>query len=276
MSKKDPFDKYYTHPSVASHCVDVLRDVIPADQRQIVVEPSAGNGAFLCHFDITIAFDLVPEAPGITQQNFFDVYPFIFLDKAAITILGNPPFGKNSSLAVKFFNHAATLGNTIAFIVPKTFRKTSVQKRLNMNFHLEHDEELPKNSFLLHGKSHDVPCVFQVWQYKEEERLITYPENPYFEFIKKADAGKDTFCIARVGSKTGQVLLGLDHAERSTYFVNPKIMFCRQRMMMPWGDGTLNDIVSNTVAQKSISKHEMPIAIENSLNLFLQEKDKKA
>ena len=48
--------------------------------------------------------DLAPAHPDVIEQNFFDYKP----DSVGnILTIGNPPFGKNSSLAVKFFNHAA-------------------------------------------------------------------------------------------------------------------------------------------------------------------------
>ena len=40
-----------------------------------------------------------------------------------ILIVGNPPYGKNCSTAINFFNHAVTISDFIAFIIPKTFRK---------------------------------------------------------------------------------------------------------------------------------------------------------
>lgn len=265
MSKKCKHDKYYTKPEIAAHCVDILRELIPAHQRQIVLEPAAGNGVFLGHFDNTIAFDLMPEAPGIKKQNFFDVSPTNFPDKSTATVLGNPPFGHASSLAIKFFNHSALLGNTIAFVIPMTFRKLSVHKRLNLNFHLLHDEELPKNSFLLHGKSYHVPCLFQVWQYREEKRVSIQPENPYFEFISKSEAGSKTFCVRRAGGKAGRLLKGLDHSEDTTYFINAKCSLCRPLFFMLWLDGSITDIVSNTVATKSISKGEMVAEMKRAI-----------
>ena len=37
-----------------------------------------------------------------------------------------PPFGKVSSLAIRFFNKCAQFSDVIAFIIPRTFNKVSV------------------------------------------------------------------------------------------------------------------------------------------------------
>ena len=81
------------------------------------------------------------------KQDFFDYFPPS--NKTNILVIGNPPFGRVSSLAIKFFNYSAKWANVIAFIIPRTFRKTSIQNKLNNNFHLIYDEEIPNK-----------PCCF--------------------------------------------------------------------------------------------------------------------
>ena len=124
-------DQFYTKPEV----VDRVLSLINCSLFDYVVEPSAGAGDFLRRLpkDTRVGIDLEPADPEIEQGDFFDFKPAT--TKNVLTI-GNPPFGKNSSLAVKFFNHAASFSDCIAFIVPRTFRKPSIINRLHQNFHL--------------------------------------------------------------------------------------------------------------------------------------------
>ena len=70
------------------------------------------------------------RASGIKYQDFGDVVSAACLAHD----LGNPPFGKNCSLAIKFFNKAAEFADLIAFIIPRTFKRISIQNKLNLNF----------------------------------------------------------------------------------------------------------------------------------------------
>ena len=72
-----------------------------------------------------------------------------------ILTLGNPPFGKNASLAQKFFNRSAIYSDAIAFLIPRTFRKASMINRLNRNFHCIFDETVPENQFVFEYKPYD-------------------------------------------------------------------------------------------------------------------------
>ena len=50
---------------------------------------------------------------------------------------------------------------TIAFILPKSFKKNSFQKSVSikLSFRLS-AEDIEKNAFLMNGHEYDVPCVF--------------------------------------------------------------------------------------------------------------------
>ena len=45
-------------------------------------------------------------------------------------------------MAIKFFNYTAKFSQVIAFIIPKTFRK-NIQNKLDLNFHLLSDIDIP-------------------------------------------------------------------------------------------------------------------------------------
>jgi hypothetical protein len=163
------------------------------DEHEIILEPSAGSGVFLSLLppEKRVGIDLEPAHPEVVKQDFFTYEPPI---GKAVCVVGNPPFGKNSSLAVNFFNHASLFADTIAFIFPRTFRKRSVQNRLDLNFHLDTEILLEKNSFHTpDGQLYDVPCVFQVWKKKPEKRkpFLIEKEHEDFEFLSKSDMDQE-------------------------------------------------------------------------------------
>ena len=45
--KRDTVDKFYTKPSIASDCLKAFTQHIKLDKNDILIEPSAGNGAFI-------------------------------------------------------------------------------------------------------------------------------------------------------------------------------------------------------------------------------------
>ena len=126
-----------------------------------------------------------------------------------VLVIGNPPFGQQNSIAVKFINHAAIFADRVAFILPISFKKESVQNRISLNMHLTYEEDLPKNSFTFNGDNYDVKCVFQIWDRKEEKRIkkakTNLNTNNMFDFVRKADSPDAV--IHRVGGRAGTVSL---------------------------------------------------------------------
>lgn len=164
-------DKFYTNKIVAKNCVDILNSLFTL-QNEMFLEPTAGNGVFLPYLPQYEAYDLKPENPLIKQQDIFTLIP----NRQDYVVIGNPPFGKRSKLAIKVFNTVAKYSNIIAFIVPASFMKYRVQHELDSNFKLVHSNVLPKNSFLDRNKVYDVNCVFQIWV-KENSKFDIYPDN---------------------------------------------------------------------------------------------------
>ena len=114
-TRQEGLDKFYTIPTVAKECLQKVAVRYSWESWDLVVEPSAGNGSFFLQIPALkkIGIDLVPEHPQLQQQDFFTFVPSI---DGRILVVGNPPFGKVSSLAVKFFNHAASFASVIAFL----------------------------------------------------------------------------------------------------------------------------------------------------------------
>ena len=189
-------DKFYTKESAVRRLIGMLN----VKEYDFIVEPSAGDGAFLRQLsDLkVIALDIAPDSPKIVQQDFFEFEVGEKNKESNILTIGNPPFGKNSSLAVKFFNHAAKFSSCIAFVVPRTFRKSSLQNKLDLNFHLQAEYVLPRASFYLPtGEDYEVPTVAQVWVRKDEKRekvnLLTTHED--FGFLGSSDFSSDNLSL---------------------------------------------------------------------------------
>lgn len=152
-------DKFYTQPQAAETCYKFLINLYPNVVNKTFLEPSAGCGNFLSYLKNYIALDIKPEADNIIQQDFLSWTT----DQLNLITIGNPPFGSRSKLAIDFFNHAAKYSDIIAFVVPVSFMKWSVQKELDSNFALIDFFYLPEESFTSDGNPYSIRTVFQVW-----------------------------------------------------------------------------------------------------------------
>ena len=187
-------EQFYTPSAVAAQMALALSQRIPDLANRTVIEPAGGTGAFIRAFEQlgvknVIAFDIEPKHPLVKKQNFLEAQ----LTGANAVTISNPPFGRNNSLSIPFFNHAAEASEFIAFIVPKSWRKWSVINRLDRRMHLIHDEELTidyvdENDQPLHDKKH-LNTVFQIWQKRDDLRpLIRVIDQGLVTKVKPAEA----------------------------------------------------------------------------------------
>lgn len=247
------FDKYYTCDDVAEHCLHVVKTYFEMNMHRWI-EPSAGDGAFLRVMPQgSRGYDIAPKrGTGIKRADFLKL---TFRRTRPIAFLGNPPFGKNASLAIKFFNHAATQGDVIAFILPRSFRKASIQNRLNRHFHLVHDEDVPPDAFRFCGAPYHVQTVFQIWVRRDAERPL-YPvemNHPDFEFTTPARAH---FVVQRVGARAGRIHRNFKASPNSHYFIRSVARPWRDlRMVMENLD--FARAASNVVGNPSLAKSEI-------------------
>lgn len=213
--RKEGLDKFYTLPECSKRCIDKVSSMYDIARWDVIVEPSAGNGSFLNQIPSNkkIGIDISPEHPDIIKQDFFDYHPPP--EHKNILVIGNPPFGRISSLAIKFFNHSAKWATVIAFIIPRTFRKTSIQNRLDNRFHLVYDEELP-NRPCCFSPAMAVKCCFQIWEKKDIQRdFVDLPKTHNdWEFLKLGErdaSGQPTppanadFALRAYGSTIGEI-----------------------------------------------------------------------
>jgi predicted RNA methylase len=255
--KKHDLDKFYTKPEIAEYFIKKAK----INKYNVIIEPSAGSGSFSNQIEDCIALDLEPESDKIIKQDFF-TYTYN-KDKEKVLVIGNPPFGKQNNLAIAFINYAAQFADRVAFILPLSFKKESVQNRLNKNLHLTYEEDVPKNSFTLDGIDYDVKCVFQIWDVKKEERLIdsgsVSKSNNLFSYVSKSD--NPDAAIQRVGGNAGKATLDWrNKSESSNYFIkfNKKVNLNKTIK-------AINSIVFSskdyTVGPRSISKKELNLEI---------------
>ena len=213
--RKEGLDKFYTLPECSKRCIEKVSTMYDIARWDLIVEPSAGNGSFLNQIPSNkkIGIDISPEHPDIIKQDFFDYHPPP--EHKNILVIGNPPFGRISSLAIKFFNHSAKWATVIAFIIPRTFRKTSIQNRLDNRFHLVYDEELP-NRPCCFSPAMAVKCCFQIWEKKDIQRdFVDLPKTHNdWEFLKLGErdaSGQPTppvnadFALRAYGSTIGEI-----------------------------------------------------------------------
>lgn len=177
---------------------------------------------------------------------------------------GNPPFGQQNSLAIDFFNESANFCHTIAFILPLSFKKDSIQNRLNLEFHLIDEIILGDCEFLLKNEDViNVPCVFQVWSKKSEKRqpVKLKTVSTLFDFVDKSKAD---FRIQRVGGNAGKASFDLTKSPSSNYFIKNKTDLSNEEFV-----DLVNQLkfptIEFTVGPKSLSKGELIAIIEENL-----------
>ncbi|MDR0482454.1 MAG: hypothetical protein LBH13_04755 [Cellulomonadaceae bacterium] len=170
-------EQYYTHPDLASRLTDTMLRVVGTDKvQQTWVEPAGGTGVFIDALQARgvtsiISYDIEPHHDLVLPGDFLE----ITLVGSQMVALTNPPFGRANKLCIPFFNKLAQNCTHIGFIVPKSWRKWSVQNRLDQRFHLVHDEDLTVNYVdavgdpLADGKTH-LNTVFQIWEKRDDVR----------------------------------------------------------------------------------------------------------
>lgn len=257
-------DSFYTNRNIADECISFLKNKIEFSTFDIILESSAGNGSFSDYFKDKYenklkAIDIYPMKKYIEKADFLTYNTENF--KGKILSIGNPPFGRQSSLAKKFIKKCCVFSNTIAFILPKSFKKESMQKCFPLYFHLVSEKELPKNSFCIEGKSHDVPCVFQVWIKKNKNRTLELKQDPQgYRFVKK-DENPD-FSIRRVGGTAGTLDINYNSKSiQSHYFIK----LDDENLIDKFKEDYTKIVfeTNNTVGPKSIGKNEFIRYINN-------------
>lgn len=238
--------QFYTRIEIAKYLISR----VAIDRYKRVIEPSAGDGAFSLQIPNCESYDIDPKHSSITQADFLSLP--LTTNPTETLFIGNPPFGKQASLAFKFIKKCCLLGDTIAFILPLSFIKVSMQDRVPLTHTCVYEEILNEDSFLFEGKPYPLPCVFQIWErtkvLREKHKI---PQVIDFEFSQKEDTPDLWF--RRVGFYAGT--FGTDWEKKSIqshYFLKCKNKNKVERILslLKWKH-------HNTVGAKSISKYEL-------------------
>lgn len=252
---KEKNDKFYTKTEL----VCKLLETINISDYDLVIEPSAGNGSFSknIHHNNLIALDIEPEDDNIIKMNWFDFELGKKYNK--ILVIGNPPFGNQSKTAIKFIDKASRINaHTIAFILPKSFKKHTLQNKIPLNYHLVKEIELDDDSYLLNNSTYNVPSIFQIWEKRDilREKIVLKTKSKLFDFVKKTQ--NPDFSFRRVGFYAGKIYDNINKSEQSHYFIKSKINIDILKKIF----NEINWIHNNTTGPKSIGKGELIKEIE--------------
>jgi predicted RNA methylase len=222
-------EQYYTPKPLAIELVTQIEKVIGPLAGKTVLEPAGGTGAFInavqaAGANKVISFDIEPLHELVTKGNFLEQE----ISESNLITISNPPFGRNNSLSIPFFNHAAALSDAICFIVPRSWRKWSVTNRLDLGFELALDLDIDVDyvdaeGLPLSNKTHLATC-FQVWKKASAPRsLVRVTDKGIIEKVSPQQAdvsltifgygcGKVKTKFERVANTT-QMFLKLHHPQ---------------------------------------------------------------
>lgn len=260
--KRNNNEQYYTKDQLARDLVTRVSELYNLTNYDIILEPSAGTGAFLKPLEELkvgqiLAYDIEPKYANVIKQDFLIT---VFDTTKKHIVIGNPPFGRQASLAKKFIKHCCGFAEVICFILPRSFKKPSMSNCFANTYHKVHEQDLDEKSFVFDNKEYSVQCVFQIWErrdYKRDEREKSIP-NEWYEIVKKMDMPNIAF--RRVGVYAGKFTFDKleSLSSESHYFINCKIPVNDEVKEML---SNLRWDTNNTTGPKSISKQELIIAL---------------
>jgi predicted RNA methylase len=213
-------EQYYTPPELADSIMARVMLNVDDDSPRTFLEPAGGTGNFVeaakkYGFRNTISFDIEPKHKDVAPGDFL----YQNLDLTGAVCITNPPFGRNNSLSIPFFNKAAQHSEIIAFIVPRSWRKWSVLNRLDLAFELIDDWDLSidyvdDQGNFTHGAGNLRTCV-QVWKRKEGfTRNLVKVED--FGFVEKTSPEEADVSFTLFGYGCGTVKTEFDRKRNST------------------------------------------------------------
>lgn len=253
-------DQFFTRPEVAQafgawvKSQPFMRDVAR------IIDPAAGAGALSNQFPGVEKYDLYPQDSDTIKADFL---ASSHLKQDGTLVVMNPPFGKNSSLAIQFFNKAATFADYIAMIGPRTFKRHSIQRQLDAGWEIVDQYDLPRGAFYLPAegdeatkvRKYDVPAVAQIW--KRGKRDMTPPRKISSQFSPTRNPAEADFAFRRKGRRAGQII------ERDFENANPNSFYffkgdVNQFKLVDW-----SQYGRDVMGSYSISLSDIVAAIEN-------------
>lgn len=261
-------EQFYTPTDLALRLATLVSDKVGGFKDKTVIEPAGGTGSFLqaakaLKANKLISFDIEPKAEGVLLADFLLETKGLEKISDAITI-SNPPFGRNNSLSIPFFNKAAQHSQYIAFVVPRSWRKWSVLNRLNRNFHLVHDEDLSIDYVdelgeMVWQKARLNTC-FQIWERREALRpVIKVKDQGLLSKVKPVDAD---VALTVFGYGCGKVRTSFDRVPNST------VMFLKlhdKRVLKALQSVDFSKFYKNTAYTEALSLQEIRYLINEAV-----------
>ena len=261
-------EQFYTPTDLALRLATLVSDKVGGFSDKTVIEPAGGTGSFLqaakaLKANKLISFDIEPKAEGVLLADFLLETKGLEKISDAITI-SNPPFGRNNSLSIPFFNKAAQHSQYIAFVVPRSWRKWSVLNRLNRSFHLIHDEDLSIDYVdelgeMVWQKARLNTC-FQIWERREELRpVIKVKDQGLLSKVKPEDAD---VALTVFGYGCGKVRTSFDRVPNST------VMFLKlhdKRVLKALQSVDFSKFYKNTAYTEALSLQEIRYLINEAV-----------
>jgi predicted RNA methylase len=213
-------EQYYTPHDQAIAIIERASRHLPDTANRVFLEPAGGTGAFIeaskeFGFNKIVSFDIEPKHPDVQLGDFLAQQ----LDLANAVCITNPPFGRNNSLSVPFFNKAAQYSDLVAFIVPRSWRKWTVLNRLDQDFELVDDWDLALDyvneaGHATHGVGNLRTCV-QVWRRSSNgpRGIVTVPDHG---IIEKTTPEKADVSFTLFGYGCGTVKLDFPRVKNTT------------------------------------------------------------
>ena len=163
-------EQFFTNFETAERLAKVIEDQAWFSDITKVIEPSAGDGAWLKAMKVDEAYDIEPQHPNVALQDFLDP-KFTIKREGSILSVGNPPFGRMGKLAKCFMHRCAEYSDYIAFILPASFAKVTQIRQMPEYFHLVYQEDLLDETFRFERDGKKVSTVFQIWERRDQKRV---------------------------------------------------------------------------------------------------------
>jgi hypothetical protein len=157
-------------PTYIERCMDSLKKHVKFNYtKDLVVDPNAGRGTFIEHIkklcENYIFVDPYPEHKQVVKMNYLDFPSENLKSKSKslrrrnsentfrkIHVIGIPP----ADLTTRFIRKSCEFCDTVAFILPKSYR--------------EFKNVFPSNFQMIYEKVFNVHRVFQIWIKKRYTR----------------------------------------------------------------------------------------------------------
>ena len=259
-------EQFYTPIELALRLTTQISPLVGGLQGKLVIEPAGGTGAFInAAKDLgatrVLSFDIEPKSDGVQLGDFLE--SDLADIRGAITI-SNPPFGRNNSLSIPFFNKAAQHSDYIAFIVPRSWRKWSVINRLDRNFHLIHDQDLSIDYVddlgeMVWQKSSLRTC-FQLWEKRDSQRDLIKVQD--LGLVSKVSPDEADVAVTVFGYGCGLIRTEFERVPNST------LMFLKlhdERVLNTLKSVDFSRFFRNTAYTEALSLQEIRFLLNEAI-----------